>query len=512
MKKRLAFKILIVMLLLCSTMVCADGYNEILYPKGGISPLVVSEKEENETEKTIFQITVNDAATIESNETAGVQNELYTIFCNAIQNRMKEVDISRFNIRKADAEKIIFQPYRYAALAYPQYLALTKIGTYSENGIMKIIYPYYLTADSNEFETYRTQMNNRVDNYIKLSEKIPDDDIIGKILVIHDAFANENTYAAEELKKFNEDTSDISEYSIYTAYGGLVDKNAVCQGNAVALNMIYEKLNERLKEKLGTEDDLIRTGICINDKICHMWNCIKIDGEWYLLDETWNDPVYYTDSGSVGNSIGASHNYFLTSVERFVNDDVAGENAHGNVSDWVLLCCKDISENISCTSKKYESGHIFNSKHKSTDENGEVTNKGTYHCVTSYSDGKYIIDMKGYYINNQLTIYGNFNNRLISDSVKSYGILLGEIYYNTDIKQNAVEYFITEDIDNPINILTADYSEGEKLLNAEINEWTYSAVSGTIGAVKLGSNASETKKLFLWDSNGKPVSESRANK
>ena len=73
----------------------------------------------------------------------------------------------------------------------------------------------------------------------------------------------------------------IGEDELYgsTAYGCLVEGRANCEGYAKAFNM--------LAGDLGMESVLV-TGITDKGEN-HAWNQVKIDGEWYNLDVTWDD-------------------------------------------------------------------------------------------------------------------------------------------------------------------------------------------------------------------------------
>ena len=65
----------------------------------------------------------------------------------------------------------------------------------------------------------------------------------------------------------------------HTAYGCLEDGCAVCEGYSCAAKLL---LNE-----FGVECQ-IEVGDCI-DGGGHAWNLVKVDGNWYQLDVTWND-------------------------------------------------------------------------------------------------------------------------------------------------------------------------------------------------------------------------------
>lgn len=68
--------------------------------------------------------------------------------------------------------------------------------------------------------------------------------------------------------------------SYYTAYEAVTRGMAVCQG--------YSLLGYRMLEKAGL-DVLIAEGSVNTGE--HAWNMVKLDGSWYHLDMTWDDPV-----------------------------------------------------------------------------------------------------------------------------------------------------------------------------------------------------------------------------
>ena len=73
------------------------------------------------------------------------------------------------------------------------------------------------------------------------------------------------------------DTQPYSDES-YTVYGAVVEKEAVCEG--------YAKTAKALMDMNGIESYFI-TGNTSGG--AHAWNLVKVDGNWYHLDTTWND-------------------------------------------------------------------------------------------------------------------------------------------------------------------------------------------------------------------------------
>lgn len=70
-----------------------------------------------------------------------------------------------------------------------------------------------------------------------------------------------------------------------SSYGALVNGYAACEG--------YSKAAKLLFDMAGIESSVV-SGISANfsgDEGAHMWNAVKINGDFYYLDCTWDDPV-----------------------------------------------------------------------------------------------------------------------------------------------------------------------------------------------------------------------------
>ncbi|MGQ8875030.1 transglutaminase domain-containing protein [Paenibacillus sp. TSA_86.1] len=97
----------------------------------------------------------------------------------------------------------------------------------------------------------------------------------------------------------------------YTAYDGLATGSTVCQG--------YSLLTYRMLERVGIENRIVegKAGGQL-----HAWNLVKLDGKWYHLDTTWDDPT--PDRKGV-----VSHNYYLLSDKEMARDHVwTGKNKY----------------------------------------------------------------------------------------------------------------------------------------------------------------------------------------
>ncbi|MGF9700497.1 transglutaminase domain-containing protein [Paenibacillus sp. MABNR03] len=90
----------------------------------------------------------------------------------------------------------------------------------------------------------------------------------------------------------------------YTAYDGLVTGSTVCQG--------YSLLAYRMLERVGIDNRIVEG--TAGDQL-HAWNIVKLDGKWYHMDTTWDDPTP-DRKGKV------SHNYYLLSDDEMARDHI----------------------------------------------------------------------------------------------------------------------------------------------------------------------------------------------
>lgn len=112
-----------------------------------------------------------------------------------------------------------------------------------------------------------------------------------------DAFSGtdyDKIYAAHEYLRSRSSYNDNGSYMVQTAYGALVNKEAVCEG--------YAKAYKLLLNAMGIECDVV-----INAE--HAWNVVQLEGKWYLVDVTNDD----TNNGLM---------YFLLGADVLMGDNV----------------------------------------------------------------------------------------------------------------------------------------------------------------------------------------------
>ncbi len=114
-----------------------------------------------------------------------------------------------------------------------------------------------------------------------------------KELQIHDYLADNLKYDKDAEKN---PTKDGTLKSAFDIYGALIDHKAICEGYAKSFQYLCYLVGINANQVIGKS---------------HMWNVVKIGGDWYQVDLTWDDPV--VNGGTIDM---VTHDYFnLTTAE-----------------------------------------------------------------------------------------------------------------------------------------------------------------------------------------------------
>jgi transglutaminase-like putative cysteine protease len=124
------------------------------------------------------------------------------------------------------------------------------------------------------------------------------DEILGEIITGDmDTYQKEKAVHDYIVLNVDYDTT----FSENTAYAALANGNTVCQGYAL---LAYKMLN-----RAGIETRIIEG----TAPAPHLWNLVQLDGRWYHLDCTWDDPVPSRDGFT-------SYKYFNLTDEQIRTD------------------------------------------------------------------------------------------------------------------------------------------------------------------------------------------------
>ena len=210
-------------------------------------------------------------------------NELYSMFYTILNNGY---DIYTFNCKYNcynDIEKIDSLKLSLINQLVDPKNSYKEINTtyYNDKKVTLKINKKYTKEELNKIdkELDRLIKELKINNYESITDKI---------VIFHDYIANNSSYDT------NMANNGTSNYHSNTAIGPLFEGKAICDGYSDALAFYLNKLNiENIK--------------ITNDK--HVWNAVKINGIWYHIDLTWDDPIYTNGSNLV------IHDYFMITTK-----------------------------------------------------------------------------------------------------------------------------------------------------------------------------------------------------
>lgn len=212
---------------------------------------------------------------------------------NALQQLETSIDVSAYQISVSEAGDTFFQILNQ----HPELFYVSGSVRYSYNPTTNMITSYTVSYLGTEEEIRQQQetFEQSVDAALEQVETSMSN--VEKALVVHDYLVLNCEYDKENLD--NNTVPDVS----HSAYGAMVNQVAVCDGYSKAYAYIMEG-------KLGISCDIVSS-----DSMNHAWNMISIDGNWYHVDATWDDPTW----DSIGRAV---HSYFLLS------DTVISDSEH----------------------------------------------------------------------------------------------------------------------------------------------------------------------------------------
>lgn len=183
-------------------------------------------------------------------------------------------------------------------------------------------------------KTYRVSIGGNGQSY--LSENFASSDIARNSIGIVEQYKNmivdecANLDTVEKIRYVNNYLIDNTEYdlsagnNIYNIYGTLVEKRAVCEGYARSCKYILDALDVPCIIACGIGKN--RTGATES----HAWNYVQVDGNWYALDVTWNDPIINNGTGKITDEI--RYEYFLNGGNKFFSDHFEDGNIVGDAN------------------------------------------------------------------------------------------------------------------------------------------------------------------------------------
>ncbi|MCM1267979.1 MAG: InlB B-repeat-containing protein [Bacteroidales bacterium] len=224
--------------------------------------------------------------------------------------RSAQIDISAYEIPYDDAGKAALKSLVSGVLnEHPDLYFVENGYQYWSNGtiITALDFTYNNTYDDAAFQKSVTAALSQVNGQMSDLEKA---------IVLHDYLTVNCEYDYDNLN------ANTVPSASYTAYGILVNRIAVCQGYALA----YKYLLNR---------EGIDCYMVTSDSMNHAWNMIVLNGTYYQVDVTWDDPT----RDRIGRSV---HTYMFRSDAAFAKHQ-----------DWRVTDGSDVV-NYTATDTRYD--------------------------------------------------------------------------------------------------------------------------------------------------------------
>ena len=169
------------------------------------------------------------------------------------------------------------------------------------------------------FKTHNVSLSNG-ENYSYLKEEFSNKDEIEENLeqinkIVKELKDEVNGYSNyEKIRNVHNWIIDNVKYDAnaeepYSILGALIEGKAVCEGYARSFKYIMDNLQIPcvLVSGTGTNSQ--------GETESHAWNYVQLDGKWYAIDVTWDDPVivgngYITEDVKYRNFLKGSDSFF----------------------------------------------------------------------------------------------------------------------------------------------------------------------------------------------------------
>lgn len=281
--------------------------------------------------------------------------------------------------------------------------------SYYSGGNIAAIYPSYRFTD----DQYPTMLQDMKDTAEILLDGVKGNDNLSdldKLLILHDRLAVWTEY----------DVDFSTGEQMYTAYGILVAREGVCMGYTLAYDYLLEQIG-------------IDNYYCNSTELNHAWNIVSLNGKWYHVDVTWDDPTY-DRTGRV------RHTNFLRSTDGII---ATGHEATDFDTDPTDTTYDSYYWQNSDAEFQLIGNDIYYLDNSSATIN-KLTDTGTETVVSGLDSNWYIKSMPGYYYPGCYSLLSSdgvnlfYNN---SDSVYKYDFSAGASSLVWDLSSHDYEIY-----------------------------------------------------------------------
>ena len=232
-------------------------------------------------------------------------------FRDAITSGTSSVNVQDLNVKDGDTEEL-FMSFLFENPRYSFMVKTTYSTSYFGSGTQKTITKFNLQQKFvwSDYSSMLQEIDAEVDNIVaRIGSGWSD---LEKVLWVNDYICDTYQYDYEYVNDPVNVRDDL--------YSMVHYKSGTCQG--------YTKLFKAVMDKLGIE-----CSFSSSSQISHVWNIVKVDGNWYHIDVTWNDNL-----STRGRILLSSDSNSYT------------EHAYG----YPISAISDAVQKYACTNTKYD--------------------------------------------------------------------------------------------------------------------------------------------------------------
>lgn len=229
------------------------------------------------------------------------EKKLYDTFYEHLSRGEYEITTGLLGYTTDDVKKVFYSVY----YDHPEFCWLRGGYDYTYEVFSGMVNSFTFTVycDDSDIKSYQWQAENAAQDIINQAMTYESD--YEKALFVHDYLVQNIDYNHDYADKRG--ANEPPEVSLgCSMYGALVDGSTVCQGYAQAYQYILKKIGIEAVYVSGYAD-----------VSAHAWTMLKLDGEYYYTDVTWDDPTYAENIETNG---GVRHDYFCLTTQEIERD------------------------------------------------------------------------------------------------------------------------------------------------------------------------------------------------
>lgn len=283
--------------------------------------------------------------------------------------------------------------------------------SFNRRGIVDLI--VYSPVAAGQVKSTTRRYKRKFEELITVPRQAADMSDMEKLLYLHDEIVVRATY----------DLGDGVDVTVHTPMALLLDGKAVCQSYAGVLNQAANALGITSLQVASEE---------------HAWNAVELDGKWYYLDATHDDPVGNLERDFV------SHKYFLFNMEDIEADkdaeinhtlDEINEELYGGILENMGEAYRDILPKELQVQMNYLSGNWFYAYGRQIGTwDGESQNGTEFSAIPSAADRACAVCEGKLYVSGSdgLFVYENeVLEPILDTAVSKMVIISGVLHYKT---------------------------------------------------------------------------------